>query len=131
MRIEELILLGVVLILWILWGIRNRMPVSGSALRKAAVDEMNYWRKRKWDAQNDVGKLDPTMVPDPWEGKMTADELGIGKDVLRNFRFEMELGSSKKSVTLYREIQEGILDERREELFVRTDKDTKEQGHSE
>jgi hypothetical protein len=127
-RIEDLILLGVVLILWILWDIRNRMPVSRDALRKDAVDEMNYWRKREWDAQNDVGKLDPTMVPDPREGKMTADELGISKDVPCNWRFEMEMEKLKRSVADYHKIQMDILDERRKELFAQTGKYTKEPG---
>jgi hypothetical protein len=127
-RIEDLILLGVVLILWILWDIRNRMPISGDALRKDAVDEMNYWRKREWDAQNDVGKLDPTVVPDAWEGTMSADELGISKDVPRNWWFEIQIEKLKRSVADYHKIEMDILDERRKELFARTDKGGKEPG---
>ena len=121
MRIEELILLGIILILWVLRDIRNRMPVSRDAQRIDAADELHYWRREAWEAQNDVGKLDPSIAPEPWEGKTTADELGISKDVPRNFRFEMELESLKRNVTLYREIQKGILDERRKQLFARPD----------
>jgi hypothetical protein len=127
-RIEDLILFGVILIIWILWNIRNKMPVSRDALRTDAVEEMNYWRKREWDAKNDIGKLNPAMMPAPWEGKMTADELGISKDVPRNWRFEMELEKLKTSVVDYYKVEKDILDDRRKALFARPDKSASERN---